>query len=67
MHTLEWSGNPDNAIQMEPDGKTYHPRNSFATYIQTVKHTSMPWHPEEVIAAENLRSAVLEKILKDRY
>ncbi|RNI27238.1 GAF domain-containing protein [Rufibacter immobilis] len=67
LQTISWGGNPDQAIQMEPDGKTYHPRNSFAIYQQTVKHTSLPWLAEEVEAAETLRSAVLEKIIKDRY
>lgn len=67
LQTIEWGGNPNQAIQMEPDGKTYHPRNSFATYQETVKNTSLPWAPEEVDAAEALRSVVLEKIIKENY
>lgn len=67
LHTVNWGGNPNQAIQMEPDGKTYHPRNSFANYKQIVKHTSLPWLAEEIEAAEVLRSAVLEKIIKERY
>ncbi|MCC9138917.1 GAF domain-containing protein [Pontibacter silvestris] len=67
LQTVNWGGNPNQAIQMESDGKTYHPRNSFATYQETVKHTSLPWLAEEVEAAEALRSAVLEKIIKERY
>ncbi|MFD3000635.1 GAF domain-containing protein [Pontibacter toksunensis] len=67
LQTVNWGGNPNNAIQMEPDGKTYHPRNSFATYQETVKHTSLPWLAEETEAAEALRSAVLEKIIKERH
>lgn len=67
MQTISWGGNPDNAIQVEPDGKTYHPRNSFATYKETVKNTSLPWQHEELEAAETLRIAVLEKLIKDRY
>ena len=66
QQTIKWGGNPDNAIQLEPDGKTYHPRNSFATYMQTIKQTSSPWLPEEIVAAENLRNAVLEKMIKER-
>ncbi|WP_162053362.1 GAF domain-containing protein [Pontibacter pamirensis] len=66
LQTLSWGGNPNNAIQMEPDGKTYHPRNSFAAYQETVKYTSLPWLAEEADAAEALRSAVLEKIIKER-
>jgi light-regulated signal transduction histidine kinase (bacteriophytochrome) len=67
LQTVNWGGNPSNAIQLEPDGKTYHPRNSFATYQEIVKHTSLPWQQEETEAAESLRSAVLEKIIKERY
>ncbi|GAB3533976.1 hypothetical protein GCM10027443_20350 [Pontibacter brevis] len=66
IQTVNWGGNPNNAIQLEPDGKTYHPRNSFATYQETVKYTSLPWLAEETDAAEALRSAVLEKIIKER-
>ncbi|MEJ8802794.1 GAF domain-containing protein [Pontibacter sp. H249] len=65
--TVNWGGNPDKAIQMEPDGKTYHPRNSFATYQEVVKNTSLPWLEEELEAAETLRNAVLEKLIKERY
>lgn len=67
LQTIEWGGNPNQAVQMEPDGKTYHPRNSFATYQEVVKHTSLPWAPEELEVAEALRSAVLEKIVKENY
>ncbi|WP_276497023.1 GAF domain-containing protein [Pontibacter litorisediminis] len=65
--TIAWGGNPDNAIQLEPDGKKYHPRNSFATYQETVRNTSLPWRHEELEAAETLRNAVLEKIIRERY
>ncbi|PRY10197.1 GAF domain-containing protein [Pontibacter ummariensis] len=67
LQTVNWGGNPNQAIQLEPDGKSYHPRNSFATYQETVKHTSLAWSEEEVEAGETLRNAVLEKILKERY
>lgn len=65
--TISWGGNPNEAIRIEPDGKTYHPRNSFATYQEIVKNTSLPWNTEELDAAEALRSAVLEKIIKENY
>ncbi|ARS35441.1 GAF domain-containing protein [Pontibacter actiniarum] len=67
LQTVNWGGDPKKAIQMEDDGKTYHPRNSFATYKETVKYTSLPWQEEEIEAAAVLRSAVLEKIIKDKY
>lgn len=65
--TLKWGGNPDDAIQLEPDGKKYHPRNSFAIYKQMVNQTAIPWQAAEVEAAEHLRSALMEKIIKERY
>lgn len=65
LQTIEWGGNPNQAIRIEPDGKNHHPRNSFATYQEIVKQTSLPWAPEEIEAAEALRSAVLEKIIKE--
>ena len=67
LQTIHWGGDPNQAIQMEADGKTYHPRHSFATYQETVKHTSLPWLPEELEAAEILRNTVLEKIQQDWY
>ena len=67
LQTVNWGGNPHDAIQMEADGKTYHPRNSFSIYKETVQNTSLPWLPEELEAAHDLRGAVLEKLIKDRY
>jgi two-component system, chemotaxis family, sensor kinase Cph1 len=66
IQTVAWGGNPNQAIQMEADGKTYHPRNSFATYKETVKYTSLPWEAEEISAAEALKNAVLERIIKEK-
>jgi chemotaxis family two-component system sensor kinase Cph1 len=67
VQTVEWGGNPNQAIQFEPDGKTYHPRNSFAVWQETVKGTSYPWSAQEVAIAEKLRTSVLEKVLQDSY
>jgi two-component system, chemotaxis family, sensor kinase Cph1 len=67
LQTVNWSGNPDQAIRMEPDGKGYHPRNSFALYQQTVQLTSLPWLTEEIEVAEALRSAVLGHIIREKY
>jgi two-component system, chemotaxis family, sensor kinase Cph1 len=66
IQTVEWGGDPNQAIQFDPDSKTYHPRNSFATWKEKVKHTSLPWSPQETEVAENLRIAILERILKDK-
>ncbi|NDK55657.1 GAF domain-containing protein [Pontibacter fetidus] len=67
IQTVNWGGNPNNAIQMEADGKSYHPRNSFEIYKETVKNTSATWLPEELAASDTLRNAILEKLIKERY
>ncbi|QMU28916.1 GAF domain-containing protein [Adhaeribacter radiodurans] len=67
VQTISWGGNPNQAITMEPDGKTYHPRNSFAVWQEQVKHTSLPWSEQDVHVAEQLRIAVLERIVRDTH
>jgi two-component system, chemotaxis family, sensor kinase Cph1 len=67
VHTIEWGGDPNQAIQFEQDGKTYHPRNSFSVWQETVKNTSLPWSAPEISIAETLRISVLERVLKDNY
>lgn len=64
IKTVSWGGNPDNAITFEKDSSRYHPRNSFATWRETVRLTSNPWSEEELIAAERFRNVVVENALK---
>ena len=65
IQIVDWGGNPNEAITMEADGKTYHPRNSFAVWQENLKFTSLPWTEQEVHIAEKLRIAVLERLIKD--
>ncbi|RDC62821.1 GAF domain-containing protein [Adhaeribacter pallidiroseus] len=67
VQTIAWGGNPNEAITMEPDGKTYHPRNSFTIWQEQVKNTSLPWSEQDIHIAEQLRIAVLERIVKDTH
>ncbi|HVW95585.1 MAG TPA: GAF domain-containing protein [Mucilaginibacter sp.] len=60
IETINWGGDPNNAITFEPDGKNYHPRNSFKLWQQQVKNNSKPWHSEELTVAESLRSFLFE-------
>lgn len=62
--TVNWGGNPEEAIRFEGDGKKYHPRNSFQKWKETVKQTSRPWLPEELEIAENFRSFIFEYTAK---
>ncbi|RYD70682.1 MAG: phytochrome, partial [Sphingobacteriales bacterium] len=65
--TVNWSGNPADAINFEPDGKKYHPRSSFAIWQETVKHKSLPWNAEELELAESLRTFIFEYSTKRNF
>jgi two-component system, chemotaxis family, sensor kinase Cph1 len=60
VETLQWGGNPDERIQFESDGKSYHPRNSFKIWQQTVTGRSSGWRKEELLLAEVLRNFLYE-------
>jgi len=60
VQVVEWGGNPNDAIRMESDNKTYHPRNSFYKWKETVKYSSFPWHEEEILIAKALSEEIIE-------
>jgi light-regulated signal transduction histidine kinase (bacteriophytochrome) len=60
IETLQWGGNPDERIQFESDGKSYHPRNSFKIWQQTVTGRSTGWRKEELALGEVLRNFLYE-------
>ncbi len=60
VKSVNWGGNPNEAIQFESDGKKYHPRNSFRLWQETVKGVSRPWQEEELAVAEQLRNFAVE-------
>lgn len=66
-YTINWGGNPNEAIQFEPDKKTYHPRNSFQLWKQEVQYTSLPWHNDELNVATSLRNFLFEYLSKHVY
>lgn len=62
---VDWGGNPNEAIQLEADGKQYHPRNSFKLWREQVEYTALPWQSEVLEVAQHLRTAMLERLLKE--
>ncbi|RFM29965.1 GAF domain-containing protein [Deminuibacter soli] len=60
VRTVNWGGNPDEAIQFEGNTGKYHPRHSFKLWQQTFRAISLPWHDEELRMAEYLRSFIYE-------
>lgn len=61
--TISWGGNPNEAVQFEPNSTVYHPRHSFQVWQQTVHNTALKWHPEEIAAAEQFRNFMVQHIL----
>lgn len=66
VQTINWGGDPNQAIRFDLDGKKYHPRASFKIWQETVHLTSAPWTSLEIAAAENLRSFIYEFASKDK-
>ncbi len=65
IYTINWGGNPNEAIVFDNDGKKYHPRNSFLAWKEIVKKTSINWHPAQIEVAKNLRNLLLEFNIKN--
>lgn len=63
LEEVHWGGNPNEALQMENDGKAYHPRNSFSIYKEAVRGQSVAWSESELKLAESIRQAILEYLL----
>lgn len=60
IKTVNWGGNPEEAINFEADKQKYHPRNSFASWQEIVMQSSLSWRAEELELAESLRSFIFE-------
>lgn len=56
IQTVAWAGNPDKPVQ----NADLTPRRSFELWQETVKQKSLPWQPEEMEAAEDLRRSIIE-------
>jgi len=66
VQTVEWGGNPNEAINFEPNGKNYHPRNSFRKWKEEVKNSSLAWSEQELEVAEDFRNYVFEYLLRKK-
>ncbi|WP_316811409.1 GAF domain-containing protein [Pedobacter heparinus] len=67
VETINWGGNPNEAINFEKDGLKYHPRNSFKLWKQRVEQHALPWKQQELDAAEALRTFLFEFRTKQLY
>lgn len=67
VQTVSWGGNPNEAINFETNGVSYHPRNSFNIWQQTVSNTAARWTDEVLQTAEAFRNFLIESALKKVY
>lgn len=60
LQTVDWAGNPNDAIKPNDDG-TFElcPRHSFELWQETVRFTSLPWQQCEIDSALDLRNAIV--------
>ena len=64
VEEVAWGGNPHEALQLENDGKTYPPRNSFRIWKQTVHQTARAWDEAELTTAEALKNVLGSIVLR---
>ncbi|WP_119680956.1 ATP-binding protein [Indioceanicola profundi] len=64
VETVKWGGDPQKAAEVTPAGARLHPRKSFEIWKETVRQTSSPWTDGEKAAAEELRSAIVNVVLR---
>ncbi|WP_181700218.1 ATP-binding protein [Chthonobacter albigriseus] len=64
IHTVSWGGDPRKQFEAIGPDTRISPRKSFEAWRETVRRTSRPWSPAEVDAADNLRRAIVEILLK---
>jgi light-regulated signal transduction histidine kinase (bacteriophytochrome) len=67
IRQIAWGGNPNEAVQFEPDSKRYHPRASFRIWQQTVRQSSFPWKKETLEVADGFRNFLVESRLNQKY
>jgi light-regulated signal transduction histidine kinase (bacteriophytochrome) len=63
ISTISWGGDPR---KPPADAATMriHPRKSFETWRETVQLQSRPWHQAEIDAANELRTAIVDIVLR---
>jgi light-regulated signal transduction histidine kinase (bacteriophytochrome)/CheY-like chemotaxis protein len=64
VETVNWAGNPNKQYEVGPLGDRLTPRKSFAIWKETVEGQSLPWTMEDREAAESVRTALLEVIMR---
>lgn len=62
--SVTWAGNPEKPAELGPNGVRLTPRKSFEAWREVVRGKSKAWSNAELQLAENLRTTLLEVILR---
>jgi light-regulated signal transduction histidine kinase (bacteriophytochrome) len=62
--TVRWAGDPSSSVKVGPLGQRLTPRGSFAEWLEVTRMQSQPWSEVDLEAAEALRVALLEWVLR---
>lgn len=63
VQTISWGGDPHKP-STNGDLTRLHPRKSFETWKETVRNRSLPWKPEEIEGAGEIRNAIVGIVLR---
>ncbi|MEI7642769.1 MAG: ATP-binding protein [Chloroflexales bacterium] len=63
IQTVSWGGNPEKPAIVSEDSVRLSPRRSFEVWKGTVTETAPPWRPCELMAARDLRRAIIDLVL----
>lgn len=64
VQTVTWGGDPRKRAEVDPGGLRLHPRTSFAAWQETVRLRAKPWARAELDAANGLRTAIVDIVLR---
>lgn len=64
IQQVRWGGMPKKTIDYGPNGPRLHPRASFDEYTESVEGTCPPWTMDDITAATEMRSMLIESLLR---
>ncbi|MGN6369413.1 MAG: ATP-binding protein [Phycisphaerae bacterium] len=64
IRTITWGGDPNKPAEPALPGARIHPRKSFENWKQIIENHANPWLPEEIEAATDFRSSILNIVLR---
>lgn len=63
LETIQWGGDPRKNIDARNYGGQINPRQSFDTWTEVIKNSSMPWRSFEIKGLENFRNLFFDALI----